>query len=142
MLLKPFTTLNNSLSFMFYFNDKSAIILFISSKSSPPQRTTAQSSSSPGITHTRTLLPRWSGKLIPTAASPRTPYTVSHNTTTKRIEVTNTWASGEGMACPTRESILAFNNPAEWGVTASTLMGRLQAHWHAHWRFGVWRRRL
>ena len=46
------------------------------------------------------------------------------------------------MACPTRESILAFNNPAEWGVTASTLMGRLQAHWHAHWLHCHWRRQL
>ena len=54
-----------------------------------------------------------------------TPYRVSYNTTTERIELDNDWVAGEGITCPTLESLLAFNNPAYWGVTEETLMGCL-----------------
>ena len=52
-----------------------------------------------------------------------TPYRVSYNTTTERIEIDNDWVTGEGITCPTLESLLAFNNPAAWGVTEETLRG-------------------
>ena len=51
------------------------------------------------------------------------PYRVTHNTTTDRIELDNDWVADEGITCPTQESLLAFSNPAYWGVTAETLRG-------------------
>ena len=51
------------------------------------------------------------------------PYSVTYNTSTERIEIYNNWLPDEGISCPTRESLLAFNDPAYWGVTEATLRG-------------------
>ena len=51
------------------------------------------------------------------------PYSVTYNTISQRIEIDNNWLADEGLTCPTLESLLAFLNPAYWGITKETLRG-------------------
>ena len=51
------------------------------------------------------------------------PYTVSYNTSLKRIQVTNDWQAGEYCYVPTERSLIDFGNLALWEVDTTDLRG-------------------